>query len=230
MPLPKRSQESSLKRLKARARQVLPQVLHIEFESHQKMLRAFMRVREYFESPELKGKSLPRRTYQKWLEQLGVSKHQYLNDWAAFNMPLSILLDFFEEHDDRSSEEEQLYQFAKTLKEVSYLIATFGSDRYHTNYLRHEIAHALYATDPVYRRSVKRLLQPLHLGPIFQWLSEQQYHRNRWVDEAHAYLLDGSQSLKQDLGVDPKAYRKVIPQLKRLFKKHLRKIQNLKSA
>ncbi len=182
------------------------------------MIDAFMRAREYFESSEFKGQRIELREFKAWYaEELGKGSFSYFDDWAAFNMPAQAFDQFERKHKSLFMSERHLHSLAVSLPKDAYIIATSKTCGHQDEYLRHELAHALYAKNKEYRRKVNRVLKRINRKPIFKWLADQKYHSDRFWDEAHSYLLDGAQSLKRELKIDPKGYRRAIKQLQKIF-------------
>jgi len=178
-----------------------------------------MRMREFFESAEFKNEPIDLRTFKPWYSKnIGNGEFTYANDWAAFNFPIKVFEDFKEVQGRLYSEERKLLRFLKSNDKALYLIATSKVVESDHRYLQHEIAHFLFATNPSYRRAVKLVLKSINRKPIFEWLKRENYHRTRFWDETHSYLLDGPKFLKEDVGVCAKPYLRAISKLKKLLK------------
>jgi hypothetical protein len=209
-----------LENLGAEFSELIPNVFLLLFKSHRRMVDTFLRPREHYESSEFRGKCFSRKELDQWYRSN--KKPSCYAQWGAFNMPLHVFCAFENgEFNPLSKDEKQLLQFSSKLKPNAYLIATSKIVEKESSRLKHEMAHALYATDNDYRLAVKKLLQNADLSPINNWLDESNYHRSRYLDEAHAYLLDGSSYLKSEMRISPKPYTKLISDLKSLYKKYI---------
>jgi len=207
--------------LHATASEIIPGLLHLSFDTHKELITTFMRVREFFESSEFKNEAIDLRKFKAWYSKhLGHGDFTYAEDWAAFNLPVDVFSKFKKIQEHLLREEKSLLRFIKSIEDKSYLIATSKVVEKDYRYLRHEIAHFLFASNPDYRREVKKVIRAIDRQPIFKWLKKENYHASRFWDEAHSYLLDGPNFLKHEVGVSPLPYRQAILKLKKIFKKY----------
>jgi len=182
------------------------------------MVDSFLRPREHYESAEFRGRCFSHKQLNKWYRSK--MKPSCYSQWGAFNMPLHVFKAFHNgEFNPLNKEEKELLKYTLSLKPCSYIIATSKIVEKEFSRLQHEMAHALYATNSDYRLGVKKILSSPNLSPLYNWLTESNYHRSRFLDEAHAYLLDGSTYLRTEMKINPKPFVDEIAQLKMLYKK-----------
>ena len=70
-----------------------------------------------------------------------------------------------------------------------FVIATFERKNWQ-RILKHELAHALFASNKNYRNEVLYLISTLLLYYFFHMLDLKGYNSSVWLDEVHAYLLE----------------------------------------
>ncbi|MBI4350347.1 MAG: hypothetical protein HY550_02805 [Elusimicrobia bacterium] len=85
--------------------------------------------------------------------------------------------------------------------------------------MRHERAHALYATNPKYRAGAQALLRTADLAGINAMLRRLAYHPGVWEDEAHAWLGAPSEDLRAE-GLDPAPYQALHRRLLALYARY----------
>jgi hypothetical protein len=161
----------------------------IEFETTHQMCSTMMRVQEYYESPEFKGKVFTHEEYQDWYAKTQ-GKFSYYEDWSGFNLPRICVEEVFVRFPDLWNKERVL------CKEViesnsQYIIACVKGD---VASMVHEISHGLYYTDPLYQNDMDLLNEKFPKAikkKIFAELRNAGYHEYVWEDELQAYMVDG---------------------------------------
>jgi hypothetical protein len=94
-----------------------------------------------------------------------------------------------------------------------YVIGVVGRGR---GSLTHELAHALFFTDAVYRKAVQRAMLAYDTSTLQQQLSKAGYARHVILDETQAYLVAPSRKL----GTGLKQLEPLRRELRTLFRKH----------
>jgi hypothetical protein len=186
----------------------------------------FLRYQEYYESPKWRGKIFTILDYMEWYSKdqcewkhpkkkdETVQMFSYAVDWSGFNIPRRVFDELFPKIPDWNRYDA----FMKTLydmmvgqegKHSFYLIGTFaggarGPVDGDEDILSHEIAHALYYTNPRYKEAVlkelRRLaeLKPGYLTKLENTIAKMGYNAYVLTDEAHAYLATGpGQEMKE---------------------------------
>lgn len=165
-------------------------IYHLSFPNQFMMNATFLRPQEYFESPKFRRKVFTIEEFTSWYSRSRPhGQFSYYSDWSGFNLPDEALKPFIRGvFDPISPLESILTDTFRNMRGPLYLIGTLKGDARGT--LRHEIAHALYHTNPNYKSEVDETLSSVNLTPIYRMLKGMGYHRLRWRDEAHAYLGD----------------------------------------
>ena len=171
-----------------------PKILTIIFDTQEELTKSFCRVQEYYESPEFKDKIFTLGQYRKWyIEKYG--QWSYYTDWSGFNIPIKTLAPFNEGlFDPLLPEEVTLLEKIKENPEVEYIIATYTEAR--ADVMPHEIAHAMFATNPEYRKSVLTLINSYDLSELKKHILELGYSESVLEDECHAYILESHEYLE----------------------------------
>ncbi|NDG32457.1 hypothetical protein EB118_20585, partial [bacterium] len=127
----------------------------ISADSQEELGLTFMRFQEYYESANL--------TFRNKIFTLGQLRYWYsekygANDyhltWIGFNFPSRVLTPFKEGlFDPLTPEENRLLELLRYRKDEFYII---GAQNH--NVLRHELAHALYASNPKYKLEIDNFL------------------------------------------------------------------------
>jgi hypothetical protein len=194
-------------------------IYHLSFPNQFLMNASFVRLQEHFESPKFRGKLFTHEEFRAWYRSTREHKEfSYYTDWGGFNIPGYVLTPFLNgRFDPLRPEEQALVETFRGMQGPLYIIGTLETDRIST--LRHELAHALYHTNPTYRREVDTILDGINCNPLHRLLKSMGYHAAQWRDEAHAYLGDEPWELEAQ-GVNPLPYAKVRRELLRVYNKH----------
>lgn len=177
-------------------------IIHINFPTQAELMGSFLKVQEFYESPEFAGKSFTRAEFEAWyMKSRGASTFTYLEDWTGCNIPGRVVSAFLVKP-GFAAESEQEFAFNKLLVDIAAdngdnfaLIGTFGATQ---DALRHEFAHALWALDKDYRSVAQAALakvpQPIR-EDITRMLSAKGYGPAVLEDEMHAYTMDDTYGL-----------------------------------
>jgi len=191
-------------------------IVLLRFASTYELAATFLRFQEHYESVRFRNRVFSLDEYMDWYAAR-YGAFTYYEDWSGFNVPSTALRAFTEgRFDPLSRRERRLLQAVKRLRPPFYVIGV-ASDQA----LIHELAHALYFTDPEYRREVRRLLRGQKTAGIRKRLAVLGYHPSVLTDEVHAYLVDGDR-----LRI-PKSLRPVRRDLRRLFRAHAKGLTRL---
>lgn len=169
------------------------------------LVGAFIRVQEYYESPydELYRKYF---THEKliftYLKQNG--GFTYFDDWAGFNVPGDIFLEWYQRHEDGPGSlwhcEYQLVELVGSSalydkKEPFYVI---GANINRPDDVRHELAHAWFYLNDEYEQSMIELVNNYLPEDVISYLEtyliDEGYREDVLVDEIQAYLATSSKS------------------------------------
>lgn len=168
---------------------ITPNILKLEYESCEQMNLAFCRISSHSECIEFKGKVFTLGQYRKWYSSTsGTAAWTYADDWNGHNIPSKSLEAFIRGDFDPLTEDEAAIIEAVRYKEPPYYIIAVAKDS-RDDALDHEIAHALFGTNPVYQEAVAaKISEYWHkLQPLRDLLNSYGYHFDVLVDECHAY-------------------------------------------
>lgn len=173
---------------------ICPEVYGINFGDQDQMIDHLMRFSEWYESSNRK---VYRKDFTKAEALVDYRKTRglhYDDVTQAFNLPLKAIIEAGGTLTDPSVEELFILQITNYLeaKGGKYLIGTYGTGT--DNERMHEVAHALYYIDPVYRAQMDQLFDELPLpirDAMIGYLKNENYHESVYKDEAAAYLATG---------------------------------------
>jgi hypothetical protein len=140
-----------------------------------------------------------------WVEEMGTYCREYLgdreatwswtNDWSGFNIPCEVIQQVHElgiidpNHYDSLMLGIHGLIMSETLHQKAYLIGTCGDE-----VLDHELTHAMFYVDGVYRANVERIFNkaPMKLREdLIDAMATQNYPRKTAIDEINAYITTG---------------------------------------
>ncbi len=175
-----------------------PGVLHFVYPNQRMLAKSFMRVQEFYESPlgDFKGRFFTRdefkTAYAKSNEDRYKGEFTYYEDWNGFNVPGNVF-DKFIELFKADFMEESLVEAVKRHKgqEPYYVIGTHEGSSAMQGLIEHELSHAFWHLDEIYRREAMLLV--LTLPALFRIagnkaLTDLGYCEEVLDDEMAAYL------------------------------------------
>jgi hypothetical protein len=211
-------------------------ILLLTFDTRYEMGMTFVRLQEYYESPEFKGKYFSLEEFIDYWCKNSIA-FDYPVRWRGYNLPSqsiqewytrfvlcrgdirekeNILLNtIFTELDFNTNEWKDFYVIAVSKTE---------SEEDRKNVIDHELSHALYTLSPEYREKCDSILENEfgddEGGKIKRYLelclSQKGYHEDVFEDETVAYLATGN---IKDIGIDKEtANHKGIKALRDNFK------------
>jgi len=198
----------------------------VKFKTSREMNHSLLRFSEHQENIFFRGKIFSLQEYKAWYRKqpFGGGKFSYYSDWVGHNLKMSSFDPFIQgSFKNLTLREKRLIQFIRKLPANAYLIV--NAEDSEGGVIEHELAHALFAVDPVYRRAATKILESINVYPAYKWLKENIYHPSVFVDETQAYLMESS--------VDPKGSEEVFgrqnisvaaSKLKRLFQRRIREL------
>ena len=196
-------------------REIMPRVYQLEFPTSRRLAGTFMRVQEHYESAQFHGKVFTKTEFLAAYAKVPHGSYSNYYDWDGFNVPFSAFSRFYAgEFDPLDASERALLDLVSGLR-AEYVIGTVKGG----GALRHERAHALYATNPRYRAEARALLKTADLSGINVMLKRLGYHTSVWEDEAHAWLGDPAEDLRAE-GLDPVPYQALHRRLLVLYARY----------
>lgn len=161
----------------------------ISADTQDELGNTFLRFQEFYESPNpnFKNNIFTVGQVRAWYsEKYGADT--YHTDWTGFNFP-SYVLDPFRKglFDPLTKEEIVLLEYLKYRHDNFYII---GAQDKAT--LRHELAHALYASDNLYRSKIDKICLKFKkdLKICYQYILDKGYDKDVINDELQAYITD----------------------------------------
>lgn len=161
----------------------------VRADSQEELSLSFMRFQEHYESinPDFRGKIFTVGQLRSWYS-ITYGADTYHKDWIGFNFPSSVLLPFQQGlFDPLTSYETNLLDFFRYRHDSFYII---GAQDQAT--LRHELSHALYATNKSYRTKIDSILDnnKSSMKKVRQYVLEKGYNTEVLNDELQAYITD----------------------------------------
>jgi hypothetical protein len=173
---------------KLRKSEIRPGIFLLEFPTQYELASTFVRVQEHWESRRFRSKVFTLEQYMDWYAA-EFGNFTYFQDWAGFNIPSEALEPFRKgRFDPLSQKEKKLLRLFAGRTGDFYVIALTRNDPDRTS-LKHELAHALFHTQPEYRRAVRGHLREHDTRSVRHKLLEMGYHPHVLEDEVHAYVL-----------------------------------------
>ena len=149
----------------------------------------FMRFQEYYESSNIdfRGKIFTQGQLRRWYSET-YGSNSYHSHWIGFNFPSKVLTPFKEGlFDPLTVEEQRLLDLFKYRSDDFYIIGAQSSAT-----LRHELSHALYASNPKYRDEINKFLNKNKnkLKQTIKYILGKGYCEDVLYDEIQAYITD----------------------------------------
>jgi hypothetical protein len=208
-----------------RITKITKNIFQVNYATQKELAKAFCRFQEYYESPEFAGKIFTLAEYRKWYSQR-YGGWTYYTDWGGFNIPDYVFEPFKAgSFDPLTRAEKDLLNAFRQRNGKFYVIGTFGKN---PDSLDHEICHALFYLDYVYRNTVLNKLcvsaldQPERFKALNDWLVEDKGYSDGFVlDEMQAYLACNALDLYYDHDIDvPVVYNELESIRKKFFNKY----------
>lgn len=169
-------------------RTIGPSIIHLVYDTQTDLAKAFCRIQEHYESPKFRGEVFTFGQFREWYtEQKGA--FSYFTDWAGFNVPGEAFRLFFKgSFDPLTSAEMEILNIIRDKKEPFYVIGTYRGGDF--SVYVHEVCHALYATNKLYRFNVDSILNHFwkELAPVRAEMVKLGYNEAVIRDEVHAYV------------------------------------------
>jgi len=171
-------------------REISPKTFLFTYDNQYDLCMSFVRMQEYYESPEFKGKYFTLEEFMDWWSN-GMSRTRgsfdYPSRWNGFNLPGNVILNWLFICDEdvlRLKEYKMMCRLAKKFKidvegvtngtgfymclkdklDGVYVIGCHKKDPDKLETVDHELAHALYTLNGDYKKKCKKLLRSLKKG------------------------------------------------------------------
>ena len=191
----------------------------VRFPTQYELASTFLRFQEHAESVRFAGGVFTLEQYMDWYAA-EFGNFTYFEDWAGFNVPSTALEAFYAGRFDPLSEKEKrfLRQF-RNQRRPFYVIGVADSSS--RDDLTHELAHAIFFTDPEYRAAVLRELRGYNTKPVERALNKMGYTRSVLRDEVHAYLIAGDRGISAAKAAHLKPLKRKLRSLFRRYRASL---------
>lgn len=156
-------------------------------DSQDELGMTFMRFQEFYEGIEFKDKIFTVGQLRNWYSET-YGSNSYHTHWVGFNFPSKVLRPFKDGlFDPLTSEEQSLLNLLKYRNDDFYIIGAQSSIT-----LRHELSHALYASNPKYRNEIDNFLlkNKNKLNETNRYILDKGYCKDVLNDEIQAYITD----------------------------------------
>jgi len=158
-------------------------------DSQEELGLTFMRFQEHYESPskDFKGKIFTQGQLRRWYSETYGSNSYHLH-WIGFNIPSKILSPFKDGlFDPLTTEEQRLIELFRYRNDDFYIIGAQNNST-----LRHELAHALYASNIKYKQEIDKFLYNNRnkIKPTIKYIQDKGYCDDVLFDEIQAYITD----------------------------------------
>jgi hypothetical protein len=202
--------------VKGELKEVAPHIYCVAVEDAYDRAMLFSRYQEFYESP-IKG--IRNRFFtleglmKRYRDHYNKETFTYPEDWAGYNIPSYSLEKATEKFGDKymteydeimqhivSECETKSYRLNKGTKHNWYLI---GTDNFKSRTMNHEMAHALYYTNPEYKRNCDALISKIKKSDytkLNKALVGIGYLNNKKIidDEIQAFMSTGLYSKLDD--------------------------------
>lgn len=213
--------------MKMSIKEISPKVYLLTFDTQYELCMTFVRIQEFYESPEFRNKYFELEEYMDWwAKNYGNGSFDYPSRWSGFNVPGHIICKWIEKVErnngvfrdkERKLLDRILSRTDKTtapcfdfdaeydsLRDV-YVIAVHREDGGVSEQdISHELAHAFYTLHSDYRESCNSLLEeiPVEVGSgAMTRLLRMGYAKEVLKDELQAYFstTEGRKKKLKDL-------------------------------
>ena len=161
----------------------------VSADSQEELTITFMRFSEFYESPNpnFKNNAFTIGQLKNWYS-LTYGADTYHRDWTGFNIPSSVLIPFKQGLFDPLTEQERSFLDLFKYRHDNFYIIGAQND----SVLRHELAHALYASNMKYRNCINAYISKhkSSLKKTSKYILDKGYCNEVLYDELQAYITD----------------------------------------
>lgn len=182
--------------------EVYPRVFALVIKDNKLRARVFLRYQEFYESDSdtFRGKGFKWRDYIEFYKQKTKKDYfSYYEDFAGYNIPCNSIEACMKKIPDLNIYDMIMFSVVDTIRSIVgsdnfYLIGIDQNDGEDESLIHHEFAHALWFSDPVYKRKMEKAIQalpPNFKESIYNKIGQAGYGENVFDDELQAYLSTG---------------------------------------
>lgn len=207
--------------MKYKIKAVRPDVFAVVVPNDYDRGMLFWRVQEFYESPSKKfrGSSFSVWDYAKWYAGKYGGGFSYPVDFVGFNLPLVVAKKCYEVNEPETPYDREMQSIVESIfvnGERQYII---GAGSLKGDTFDHEMAHAMYYTDMVYRNEMDGVTDSLS-GPVSDRLRRNirkiGYHSAVVRDEIQAYM---STEISEKVCGGVRGKRELHRRYKRVFRR-----------
>ena len=156
----------------------------VEFDSQYLLASTFLRIQEHYESRKYRNRVFSLEEFMDWYAAT-FGAFTYFEDWSGFNVPSEAFEAFYQgTFNPLSKKEERLLGLFRRESRPFYVIGLSSKDD-----LKHELAHALFSTQPEYKKAVVAAMRGFDTSVLKRRLAKMGYHAHVLPDEVQAYLI-----------------------------------------
>lgn len=215
--------------------QISEKIFALEIPSNWDRAMVFLRAQEFYESasPRFKNKDFDIWDYLRWYSverDVATGTFDYPMDWAAYNIPIKTIVKSLDAITGTYSPYDifmdeilhQIFNQYEVGEDDTYLVGV--KDLADKN-LPHELSHALWYTNPKFKKEATALLKDVPTDLLTEGkatLARMGYHKAVLTDEFIAYTATGDMKrlIKSNDG-----YRQYEKPFKSLLTKYLSSLQ-----
>lgn len=188
----------------------------VRFKTQYEMASTFLRVQEHYESPRFANRVFSLEQFMDWYASRNRRRRfTYFEDWSGFNVPSTAFQPFYQgKFGPLLEKEKRLLARFRRLRGRFYVIGVAADGEKST--LVHELAHALFFTDEVYRQAVRAAIRAYDTSALRRKIAREGYARHVIEDEVQAYLV----APEDEFGGRSRALKPLRRTLRALFKRH----------
>ena len=173
--------------------EIYPRLFLLKFDSQFELTSTFMRLQEFYESPDAKIKN-KHFTWENFITAATCKGTiNYWTFWWGFNVPGDVASKFFDLFENELTEKEKklltiILPIYEKYKENFYLIGVYKEKD-----IIHEKAHGLFYLNPNYKKEMIKVIQSYsqkHFNELCNGLKKQGYCQEVFLDEIQAYEID----------------------------------------
>lgn len=188
--------------ISAEVKEIKPRIFAVIVKDNYDRAMLFCRYQEFYESPfkEIQGRFFTLEDLMRIYTKKNKKPHfTYPSDWGGYNIPSNVLYDAVDTFGQSLNEydyimREIIYFCEKKSKDKPFYL--IGVDKIRSKTMDHEIAHGLYHTNLLYKKSVDKLILELpkkEYDFVKKILLRIGYRNNKVIidDEIQAFFSTG---------------------------------------
>lgn len=207
--------------IKYKIKAVRPDVFVVVVPDGYDRAMLFWRVQEFYESPNKKFRdsSFSVWDYAKWYAGKYEGSFSYPADFVGFNLPLVVAKKCYEVNDLETPYDREMRAIVESLFVNGGRQYIIGTDSLKGDTFEHEMAHAMYYTDMVYRNEMDGVTDSLPKAVadrLKRNIRKIGYHSSVVKDEIQAYM---STELSERVCEGVRGKREMHRRYRRVFKR-----------